>query len=236
MVVLHYGSERWALLRTMYTWLNLTILLTFGWPVLVSFFNAPAGTPDETPFSWFLPRLLIPVATGLLVARFWRTSHVPAGVARPEAALRLFTAGQIWPQVVLFLTGVLVALTIYMLVVDPAAGLKVLLLGLAETLVVQMLIAGLVKCTYEVLDAEPVRTFLICTGLFALTFAARSGIAAAQQSAPGEVSIMAAILAGLVAGGLIGAVTLFLRDRSGSLYPGVVAQLLVAGIIPVFFD
>lgn len=234
--MLHYGSERWALLRTMYTWLNLTILLTFGWPALVSFFNAPAGTPDETPSNWFLLRLLIPIVTGVLVARFWRSSHVPADVARPEAALRLFTAGRIWPQVVLFLTGVLVALAVYMFVVDPAAGLKVLVLGLAEVLVIQILIAGFVKGIYEVLDADPVRTFLICTGLFALTFAARSGIAAAQQTNPGEVSIMAATLAGLVAGGLVGAVTLFLRDRSGSLYPGVVAQLLIVAVIPAFFD
>lgn len=220
----------------MYTWLNLTILLTFGWPALVSFFGAPAGTPDETPAEWLLPRLMIPLVTGLLVARFWRTSQVPADVARPKAALRLFTAGQVWPQVVLFLTGLLVALAIYIVVVDPAAGLKVLLLGLAETLVIQMLVAGFVKSTFEVLDAEPLRAFLICTGFFALTFAARSGIAAAQQSSPGEVSIMAATLAGVVAGGLVGAVTLFLRDRSGSLYPGVVAQLLVVAIIPVFFD
>lgn len=233
-VIAHFGSERYAALRALYHWLNLTLLLTFPWPALVTFFDAPSVRPENTPSDWFLLRLAAPVAAFLVAAHFWRSSGVPGDVAGPGHAIQLVSRGRLIGQIVLFLVGLSVVASIVLLLDDPTRATKALTLGLAEALAIQTLIAGYVKSTLETLDGKPVNIFALCLALFALSFAIRAGLAAGiQQDASGTL-IAGGIIGGAAVGLLVGAVSLVLRDHTASLAPGVALQLLLVAIIPAF--
>jgi hypothetical protein len=167
-----HGSLRAFMLRSLYSWLTLTVLFTFTWPLMVVFFDAPAVSVEDTPGDWFLIRLLLVLLTCVAAAWLWRVSPVPADVARPQAALALLRRGKVWPQVVVFLAGLSFLLAGVLLAADSAKGLKVVSFGLAEAATVQVLLAGYMFGLFE-MALEDNRAYLATIALFALTFAIR---------------------------------------------------------------
>jgi hypothetical protein len=83
---------------------------------------------------------------------------------------------------------------------------------------------------------DPFPAALATLGLFALTYAIRVSLdAGTDENIGGDVVVVAAV-AGAVLGAIIGAVALFLRARSGSLLPGILAHWLALYIIVGLFE
>jgi hypothetical protein len=231
-LIARYDSDRNAILRTLYAWFNLTLLLSFGWPALVVFFEAPLSSVANTPSDWFALRVAIPAIVLASGAWIWRSSGVPGYVASPARIAGLHTLGPLWTQLQLFVVLLSCALAGVLLVSDPTAALKVLLFGLVEAVMLQVVIAGYVKTTLEVLEAQASRAFWICVVLFGVVFALRGGLAAAIQ--PDSVSsvVAAAAAAGFVAGFALGVAFVYLRDRTASLLPAIILQWLIVALVP----
>jgi hypothetical protein len=232
-----YGDVRSFTLRTLYTWLTLTVLLSFGWPMLVVYADAPGVLPQDTPADWFQLRLLIAAGVAAVGGLLWRLSPVSTDTAQPGRGLALFSAarGRVWPQVMVFLAGLLVVLSALRLADDPAGAAQVIALGLAEALAVQLILCGYLQGAFELL-LEDYRATLATLALFALTFAIRGGLASATEESVGQDSFTLALLAGGAVGVLAGGVSLLLRNRSGSVLPGILAHWLLLGILPSFFE
>jgi hypothetical protein len=230
-----YGSLRAYVLRSLYSWLTLTILFTFTWPLLVVYAGAPAESVVDTSGGWFQIRLLLALFTGAFSTWLWWVSPVPTEVGQPSSALALLRRGKVWPQVLVFLLGLALLLCVLLIIADPAKGLKVASYGLVEAVTVQVLLAGYMHGTFE-LVLEDSRAYLVTLGLFALTFAIRGGLASATQDDFGQDLLIVAAFAGAVVGLVAGGLSLFLRARSGSLLPGVLAYWLLFYILPAFFE
>lgn len=235
-VVAYFGSERDAALRALFQWLNLTLLLMLPWPAVVTFLDAPSVRPENTPFDWFLLRLAAPLVVLLITVRFWRLSGAPGEVATARPVVELISQNRLIGQIVLFLVGLALSTSALLLLNDPSRAAKTLSVGLAESLAIQVLIAGYVKSVLETLDGQPVSIFLACLALFAVTFAIRSTLAALIQPDATAGLVIGALGGGIIVGLVIGAGSLMLRDRTASLVSGVALQLLLATIIPAFID
>jgi hypothetical protein len=232
--VVRYGNLRSFTLRTLYSWLTLTILLTFSWPAMIVYLDAPTGvSPRATPLGWFVARLLAAALSAAAAGLLWRLSPIPATVAQPERARRLFSraSGRVWPQALVFLCGLSALLLVLLLVADPLGALQVALLGLAEALAVQLLLSGYVKGLFD-LTLDDYRATVATLGLFALTYGMREGLDAAS----GSGDFVLALVAGGVLGLLIGGVSLWLRAKSGSLLPALLAQWLLLYILVGLFE
>jgi len=221
-----YGTTRSFTLRTLYTWLTLTMLYTFTWPLLVLLTAAPGVTPADTPTDWYQLRLLAPALTAIFAAWLWALSPVPTDIADRSSALNLFRRGRVWPQALVFLLGTLVVLITLMAIENPGAGVKLTLLALAEALVIQILLSGYLAATFELLLPDG-RPNVLTVILYALTFAMRGALAAAAEETLPESELILAVFSGLFVGLLIGIASVWLRARSGSLLPGILALWLV---------
>jgi hypothetical protein len=237
--IARYGGLRSFALRTLYSWLTMTMLYLFVWPLLVVYADAPAVPPEETPAGWYQLRLLPPLLVAAVATWLWRLSPVPVATLDPRGALALFRCGRVWPQVLVFLLGMCVVVGGFMLAHDPPGALKLLLLTLAETLVILVLTSGYLHGAFELLleDRKPVAAALCATGLYAFLFGLRAALAVAGESGSGDEYVVA-ISAGIVVGALVGGVASWLRDRSGSLLPGVLALWLTFLLLalPEFYD
>lgn len=231
-LIARYDSERNAILRTLYAWFNLTLLLSFAWPALVVFFEAPLSSVANTPFDWYLLRVAAPVAVLIIGFRLWWASGVPLYVARPERIAELRSAGTILIQLFAFILLLAIALSIALLISDPSAALKVLIFGLIEAAAVQVVISGYVKTTLEAMEAQASRVFWISVALFGVVFALRGGLAAAVQPDSVPSVVTGASVAGGLAGIGLGIAFVYLRDRTGSLLPGIILQWLIIALVP----
>ena len=231
-LIARYDSGRNAILRTLYAWFNLTLLLSFTWPALVVFFEAPLSSVPNTPTDWYLLRLAAPAAVLLIGARLWWTSGAPVYVASPSRLAGLRELGPLWTQLQVFLLLLSLALTVVLIVSDPPSALKATLFGLVEAAAVQVMISGYVKTTLESLGALASRAFWTCAVLFGVVFALRGGLAAAIQPDSITSVVIAAGAAGFVAGLALGIVFLYLRDRTASLLPAIFLNWLVVALIP----
>jgi hypothetical protein len=220
-----YGSTRSFVLRTLYSWLTMSMLYLFAWPLMVIYFDAPAVPPEETPIDWFQVRLLAPALIAAVVIWLWQLSPAPAGTVARDRALALFSHGRVWPQALLFLLGTPLVLTGFLLAEDPGGAVKLALLTLAEALAIQALNSGYLHAVFE-LVLDPARATLAATGLYAATFAIRASMVVAAEEAGTGDQYTLAIAAGVVVGALVGALSGWLRARSGSLLPGALALWL----------
>ena len=231
-LIARYDSGRNAILRTLYAWLNLTLLLSFTWPALVVFFEAPLSSVPNTPVDWYLLRLTAPAAVLIIGARLWWTSGAPVYVASPARLAGLRELGPLWTQLQFFVLLLSLVLTAVLFASDPTSALKASLFGLVEAAAIQVVISGYVKTTLESLGAQPSRAFWICAVLFGVVFALRGGLAAAIQPDSIASVVFAAGAAGFVAGLALGVIFLYLRDRTASLFPAIVLNWLVVALIP----
>jgi hypothetical protein len=225
-VVARYGSVRSFVLRTLYTWLTLTILALFTWPLLIIYADAPAVAPQDTPLGWFQFRLLAPTLVAVAAAWLWQLSPAPTDTGAVRTALSLFQRGRVWPQVLVFLLGTIAVITIFLLIEDPAGALKLVSVTCAEAAVIGIIISGYLHATFDVV-LEDDRANLAAVGLFALTFVIRGVVAIASESDVTQAELIGAGIAGLIGGALIGGVTTFLRVRSGSIAPGILSLWLL---------
>lgn len=235
--VARYGTERSFALRLLYSWLTLTILYLFTWPLLVIYADAPAANPDDTPADWFQLRVLAPLLTALTAWWLWRLSPVPNSTLSRERALAVFRNGRVWPQVMIFLLGTALVLSAFLVIADPGGAIKLILLTMAEAVVIQVVISGYVHGAFEMLLRDR-RADLIAVGTYAATFGLRGILAAASVTGTNSGELIVAVLAGAVVGVLIGVVSGLLRGRTGSLLPGALAlwlTFLLLGMLD-FYD
>jgi hypothetical protein len=225
-VVARYGSVRSFMLRTLYTWLTLTILALFTWPLLVIYADAPAVAPQDTPLGWFQFRLLAPLLVAGAAAWLWQLSPAPVETGSLRTALGLFQRGRVWPQLLVFLLGTIVVIAIFLLVEDTAGALKLLSLTFAEAAVIGIVISGYLHAAFDVVLHDD-RANLAAIGLFALTFVIRGVVAIASEADVSQAELISAGIAGLIGGALIGGVVTMLRSRSGSIVPGILGLWLL---------
>ena len=224
-IVPRYGSLRSFMLRTLYSWLTMSMLYLFAWPLAVIYLDAPGVPPHETPADWYQLRLLAPVLIAALAAWLWQLSPAPAETTSLRRALALFRQGQVWPQALLFLLGTPLVLAGFLIAEDPAGGLKLVLVTLAEAAAIQVLTSGYLHAAFDIV-LEDGRAHLAAIGLYAAAFAIRASmvVAAEQSEAGGDYTL--AIAAGIVVGAIVGGMSSWLRARSGSLLPGILALWL----------
>ncbi len=234
LMIAHYGTLRSAIGSTLFNWLNLSLLLAFGWPALVFVFDAPSGSVEHTPTDWFLMRLGVVLVGAGVTFLLWRLSPAPMRVASPQAVVELFGKGMFWTQVTLFLAGVSLFLAVLLLMADSGPATKLVVYGLVETVAVQALLSGYMKSALEVLF-EPRQALLYVLGLFAAFFGLRSFAFAVTAAGGGENTVLA-LLAGGLLGVVAGAVSLCLRDRSGSLLPVILLHWTLFYLVAPYLD
>jgi hypothetical protein len=223
-------------LRVLNLWLNVTLLYLLAWPLLNVVFDAPQETVAELPLGWFIVYLAPALAVLVLATRLWRVNQLPSEVVQPTRALALLKFGGWRGQAVLFLVGLTLVTSVMLLLAAPADGAKVLINGLIRAAALQVLISGYVKTMLDQLGADPRRTYWFGVGMFAFTFAADTAVQAAVRQNASLDMLPIAFAAGTLLGLLLGLASLSLRDRTGSLAPALLLQLLMLTILPAFFD
>lgn len=234
LLIERHGSQRSAIGSILFAWLNLSLLMAFGWAALVLVFDAPAIGLEVLPLDWFVIRFGIMLVAAVFTVLLWRSSDVPTWSMSTEAVTSLFKRGMIWTQVMLFLIGVSLVLAWFLLMLNIGQASRLLIFGVVEVFAVQALFAGYVKTGMDVFLSRA-RSFLLVTGLFSLFFASQS-FALAISSAEGGQNYGLAFAAGAFLGAVVGAVTLLLRDRSGSILPGFLVQMLVFYLFIPFLE
>lgn len=224
-IVPRYGSQRSFMLRTLYSWLTMSMLYLFAWPLAVIYLDAPGVPPRETPLDWYQVRLLAPLLIAALAAWLWQLSPAPAETIGRERALAPFRTGKVWPQALLFLLATPLVLTAFLLAEDPAGALKLALLTLAEALAIQILTSGYLHAAFEIV-LEDGRANLATTGLYAATFAIRASMVVAAEQSDASPDYTLALVAGVAVGVVVGGAAAWLRARSGSVLPGILALWL----------
>jgi hypothetical protein len=224
-IIARYGTRGGFTGRLLYTWFTLTILYAFTWPLLVLITAAPGETPWDTPLDWFQLRVLPPTLIAIIAAWLWRLSPVPHDTIDRNRWLAPLRQGRVWPQVLVFLIGLTLVISLMLLIENPGGALKLITLTLAEAAVIQILIAGYMHGAFELLLRKAQANLPVIL-LFSLTFGMRGAIATVDEDVLVQEQFMVALSAGIVAGALIGAVSVFLRNRTGSLTPGIVALWL----------
>jgi hypothetical protein len=234
-VVARYGTRRSFTLRLLYSWLTMTMLFTFPWPLVVLIADAPTGPPWNTPLDWFQIRFLPPALIAGIAAWLWVLSPVPSELILRERLLAPFRTGRVWPQLMVFLLGMIVLTSILMMVENTGGALKLILLTAAEAAAIQILISGYMHGAFDLLLEEyrVVAANLSAILLYALTFGMRGAVATASEEAVGGDQLIVAMSAGIVAGAIIGTLSVMLRNRSGSLLPGLLALWLGLLLLPM---
>jgi len=224
-IVPRYGSMRSFMMRTLYSWLTMSMLYLFAWPLAVIYLDAPGVPAHETPTDWYQLRLLAPALIAVLAAWLWQLSPAPTETMSRRRAVSLFRQGRVWPQALLFLLGTPLVLTAFLIAENPAGGIKLALLTLAEALAIQVLTSGYLHAAFDIV-LEDGRAHLAAIGLYAAAFAIRASmvVAAEQSEAGGDYTL--AIMAGIVVGVIVGGIATWLRVRSGSVLPGILALWL----------
>jgi hypothetical protein len=220
-----YGSLRSFMLRTLYSWLTMSMLYLFAWPLAVIYLDAPGVPPHETPTDWYQVRLLAPALIAIVAAWLWQLSPAPAETMSRRRALALFRQGRIWPHALLFLLGTPLVLSGFLIAEDPSGGIKLALLTLAEALAIQVLTSGYLHAAFEIVLKDG-RANLAAIGLYAAAFAIRALMVVAAEQSEAGADYTLAIVAGIVVGVIVGGIATWLRARSGSLLPGILALWL----------
>lgn len=234
LLIARYGSHRSAVGSILFAWLNLSLLIAFGWASLVVAFDAPSVSVEILPVDWFVIRFVIILIAAVLTVVLWRSSMAPTSSMSREAAEGLFQRGVLWSQGMLFLVGVSLVLSVLLLLANPNQATKLLLFGVVEVFAVQALFAGYLKTAFDLLF-ERRRAFALVTGLFAVFFGLQS-LAVAMIAVNADPNYVLAFLAGGLLGAAVGVVSLILRDRSGSIVPGFFVQLLVFYLFITFVE
>lgn len=235
-IIPRYGNLRSFMLRTLYSWLTMSMLYLFAWPLAVIYLDAPGVAPHETPIDWFQLRLLAPVLVAVVATWLWHLSPVPVETLTRERTFGLFRQGRVWPQALLFLSATPLVLTAFLLIEDPAGGLKLVSLTLAEAVVMQILTSGYLHAAFDIV-LEDGRAHLAAAGLYAVAFAIRAVMVVSAETTAANDAYQLAIAAGAVVGLIVGGVSSWLRVRSGSLLPGILAlwlTFLLLGIGDVY--
>ena len=214
-------SERLETFKRLYRWLNLTLIQQALWPLLVLLAGAPAASVERTPAPWYLARLAAPGAAAVLALVYLRQR--PGGLSTSGGGDQASGALAAQARFALLVLPVMVAAA--RVAVGPAGpALKLALYGLADVAAFHAINFGVVARSYP--RAEQGRTAAVL--LFGLSWALRETLLVGVGAAGGSLAI--AFAGGLVAGVVVGAVSLGLRDRLGAL-PAAAAHWLVVYLI-----
>lgn len=232
-LVERYGSEPDVLKRVLVVWVEFTLLITAGWPLVVLLFQAPTFSVQNLPFGWFLLRLGLAAVAAAGVLLIWYSSDIPiAGIRLQDLIITL--RDWRWLQATLFFAGLDFALGGVLIANNPADAAKLLTYGLLEAIAMQALILGLLYSTFETLGFPMRRSRILCTFLMTATIAMQSVFLTAVQDDVTGGSLLNALLFGILAGILIGWLWAWTRSRTGAIFIGVLSQWLLFSILPVF--
>jgi hypothetical protein len=231
---LDVAEQRNATLRVVSAWFNLTLIYVMAWPLLVVLFDAPLDPPGELPFGWFLLFLIPPLAVLAIETRLWRVNQLPTESMHWRSGLAMFRRGGWQGQVALVLVALTLVCTVLLFAAAPVNATQALIGGLARALALQLLVAGYVKAMLDQLGAHPSRVYWLGVGMFTLTVAAETAIAVAARQNPTLEDLLLAFSAGALLGVLLGLASMSLRGQTSSVFPGVLLQLLLFGLIPPF--
>ena len=219
-------SERLETFKRLYRWLNLTLIQQAVWPLLVLLAGAPADPVEGTPLSWYLARLAAPVAAAILAFVYLRQR--PPGTAAPTAPDGV--RGALVSQARFALLTLPLMVVVARVAVGPEVpAVKLAVYGLADVAAFHLINFGVVPRSYPRADQGWMAGVL----LFGLSWALRETLLVGVGVAGGSMAI--AFAGGLVAGLIVAAVCLGLRDRLGAL-PAAAAHWLVVYLILGFVD
>lgn len=223
--------DRLSLFKRVYRWLNLTLVQSGSWPLLLALGWVPAGPVATTPMPVYLLRLAGPALAALLAWGYLRQR--PEGVALPPEDPPMPTgagagASALRVQAAWLLVGVAGMLAAARIVAGPAEpALKLVLFGIADVAAFQAIHFGVVRRSWP----DPEAGAIAAVGLFAASFGLRQIFAAmtapAAMSAGAGVSPGLAFGVGAVAGLLLALLSLGLRRWPGGWLPAAAAQLIV---------
>jgi uncharacterized membrane protein len=234
LLIERHGSQNGAIGSILFVWLNLSLLMAFGWASLVLVFDAPAIGIEVLPIDMYVIRLSIILTAAVVTVILWRSSDVPNHPMSMQSVDGLFQRNVFWTQGMLFLIGVTLVLSAFLLMMDVGQATKLLLFGVVEVFAIQALLAGYVKTAMDALLSKG-RSFLLVTGLFAVFFACQSLAIAVSTDESGQ-NYFLAFSAGAFLGLIVGAISLFLRDRAVSILPGFLVQLMVFYLFIPFLE
>lgn len=219
-------SERLETFKRLYRWLNLTLIHQAIWPLLVLLAGAPAEPIEGTPSSWYLARVAVPVAAAILALVYLRQRPLGPAVSREAdgAGGALVTQARV---ALLALPVMVVAARVAVGPEEPA--LKLAVYGLADVAAFHLINFGVVPRSYPRAD----QGWMAGMFLFGLSWALRETLLVGVGVAGGSLAI--AFAGGLVAGLIVAAACLALRDRLGAL-PAAAAHWLVVYLILGFVD
>lgn len=229
-----YGSHGSAVTQTLVTWLNLSLLLALGWPAMVVVFGAPYRGVEHLPLGWFLVRLGIAAIVAGLTVVLWRLGPVSTRSGTLAAMAGIVERGRLWRQLTLTLLGVSITLVVLLILAEPARATRLVLYGVVESFAIQALLCGFMKRAFDVL-LTPRRSNLLVTGLFAAFFGAQN-LALASASPNIDENLVLVLLAAIMLGAVIGALSLLLRNRTGTILPGFLLHLLFLHLLILFFE
>ena len=222
-------SERLAMFRRVYRWLNLTLVHQASWPLLLLLTSAPSGEPELTPMPWYLARIGAPAGAALMAFVYvWQrpveNPHPPA--PSPGARERGGRSAAIAQQVRFLLLGLPVMVAVVRLAagpVEPAA--KLMVFGLADVAAYHLIHFGVVARSYP----EQAQGMAAATLLFAVSWGMHDALLTALG--PSAASPALALVGGFVLGLAIALLSRLLRQWPGGALPAAAAHWLIVYLI-----
>jgi hypothetical protein len=221
-----FSAEGLATFRRAYRWLNLTLIQTGLWPLLVVTVAAPVTPVALTPLPWYWVRLAAPILAALLALAY--VAQRPNGLEREIAAQPGDKAGErrqrLREQAAFLIIGVTVAVAIWRLIEGPLIPVaKLAAFGLADAAAFQAINFGVVGRDLDggLMRVLPVVTFGLSWGLrdlFVTTAAAGGNVALAFAS-------------GITIGLIVGAVSFGLRRWPGGGVTATAFQFLGVSLV-----
>jgi hypothetical protein len=227
-------SERLAMFKRVYRWLNLTLIHQAVWPLLLLLASAPSGEPEATPLPWYLARVGAPATAALLALVYlWErplsdphpTTRHPEG-PRPALQARGGRGAAMEQQARFLLLGLPVMVAIVRLVqgpVEPAA--KLMLFGLADVAAYHLIHFGVVERSYP----DRAQGMAAATLLFAVSWGMHDALLTALG--PSAASPALALLGGFVLGLGIALLARLVRRWPGGALPAAAAHWLLIYLI-----
>ena len=237
---------RFAGVRRLLRWLNLTVVHHGPWPLLLLLTAAPNATVPGTPLPWFAARLSAPLAAAALALVYLAQrpvsdrsaapapdSRPPAEVAPPadvpkspgDPSIRSGAASVLATLIV----GLAAALAVGRLAVGPVAPVtRLLLFGAADVAAFHLVHFGVVARSYR--TAEAGRTAAVA--LFGASWAVRGVLLAAFGGTDAALPLV--LVSNLVVGLAVGTGAAALGRWVGNAWLPAVAHWLVVYLVAGF--
>lgn len=226
-------SERLAMFKRVYRWLNLTLVHQAIWPLLLLLTSAPSGEIEQTPMPWYLARLGAPALAAALAFVYLRQRPLSGAVAPSSspAAPTSRKRGALVEQARFVLLGLPLMMLAVRLVDGPVQpAVKLALFGLADVAAYHLIHFGVVVRSY----ASPAQGIGVATLLFAVSWGIHDALLTALG--PSSSSPALAFGGGFFLGLLVVLMARALHRWPGGDLPAAAAHWLLIYLIFGFID